>query len=78
MVKSFFLLLIRGYQKIISPFFPPVCRFYPSCSEYAFQAIKKFGLSAGGFLALKRIIRCHPFNPGGYDPVPEDLNNKLY
>jgi len=77
MVKSFFLLLISGYQKIISPFFPPVCRFYPSCSEYAFQAIKKFGLLTGGFLALKRIIRCHPFNPGGYDPVPEDLN-KLY
>ncbi len=66
-----FLLLIRFYQVAISPFKgPPSCRFYPTCSVYAYEAIKKYGPLKGGWLALKRIGRCHPFNPGGYDPVP--------
>ncbi len=65
------LLVIRAYQKIISPALPPnTCRFYPSCSHYGYQAIYKYGAIVGGWMALKRIIRCNPFNPGGYDPVP--------
>lgn len=64
------LLLITAYQKVISPLFPSTCRFYPSCSEYAKQAIQKHGMVKGGWLALKRISRCHPRNPGGLDPVP--------
>lgn len=62
--------LIRFYQKFISPALPPSCRFYPSCSTYGYQAIAKYGVIKGGWLAIKRISRCHPFHPGGYDPVP--------
>lgn len=61
--------LIRFYQKCISPLKKPSCRFYPSCSNYAIDAIKKYGALKGGLMAIKRILRCHPFNPGGYDPV---------
>lgn len=61
---------IRGYQVLISPLFPPSCRFTPTCSNYALLAIERHGLAKGGWLALKRIGRCHPWNPGGYDPVP--------
>lgn len=64
------LMLIRLYQLIISPLFPPSCRFYPTCSAYSYQAIRKYGPFRGLILAFKRIIRCHPGNPGGYDPVP--------
>ncbi|MCB0217504.1 MAG: membrane protein insertion efficiency factor YidD [Caldilineae bacterium] len=64
------LLLIRIYQRSISRVLPSTCRFEPSCSEYGFQAIEKHGLVRGGWLTLRRIGRCHPFNPGGYDPVP--------
>jgi len=65
------LMLIRLYQKIISPALPPdTCRFYPSCSHYGYQAIYKHGIFRGGGMAIWRIIRCNPFNPGGYDPVP--------
>lgn len=65
------LLIIRGYQIIISPVLPAdTCRFYPSCSNYGFQAIYKYGAIKGSWLALKRIVRCNPFNPGGFDPVP--------
>ncbi|MCS7197630.1 MAG: membrane protein insertion efficiency factor YidD [Candidatus Bipolaricaulota bacterium] len=64
------LFLITLYQKLISPLLPRTCRFYPSCSEYAKQAIQKYGLVRGGWLAIKRISRCHPGNPGGLDPVP--------
>ncbi|UCC86359.1 MAG: membrane protein insertion efficiency factor YidD [Anaerolineales bacterium] len=63
--------LIRAYQRFISPLFPPTCRFEPSCSHYGYEAISKYGILRGGWLATKRISRCHPFNPGGYDPVPE-------
>lgn len=70
MAKKTLLFLIRFYQRHISPLFPPCCRFYPTCSAYAAQAIEKYGAAKGGWLAFRRIIRCHPFNDGGYDPVP--------
>ncbi len=61
--------LIRFYQKFISPGLPHSCRFYPTCSEYSIQAISKYGILKGGIMSLWRILRCNPFNPGGYDPV---------
>jgi putative membrane protein insertion efficiency factor len=60
---------IRLYQLLIGPIMPPVCRFWPSCSQYGYQAISRYGLARGGWLALRRLCRCHPFHPGGYDPV---------
>lgn len=69
-MKGLILLFITIYQKIISPMKPRTCRFYPTCSAYMHQAIKKFGLIKGFWYGLKRICRCNPFNPGGYDPVP--------
>lgn len=68
--KNLLLLIIRFYRKFISPLSPPSCRFTPSCSHYGYEAIEKYGFLKGGWLAIKRIGRCHPFNPGGYDPVP--------
>ena len=62
--------LIRFYQRRLSPLLPAMCRFYPSCSEYARQAVERYGVLRGSWLALCRVVRCHPFNPGGYDPVP--------
>lgn len=62
--------LIKAYQRFISPLFRPSCRFTPTCSSYAVAAIERHGPFRGGWLALKRIGRCHPWNPGGYDPVP--------
>ena len=64
------ILCIRFYQIFISPLKPPTCRFYPTCSAYAIEAIQKKGPVKGTWLAIKRIAKCHPFNPGGYDPVP--------
>lgn len=64
--------LIRFYQRLLSPLLPPSCRFVPACSQYGFEAIAHFGIVRGGWLALIRILRCQPFNPGGYDPVPYD------
>ena len=61
--------LIRLYQMTLSRLLPPTCRFTPTCSEYSYQAIAKYGLLKGGWMAVKRISRCHPLNPGGYDPV---------
>jgi hypothetical protein len=62
---------IRTYQKVISPALPPdTCRFYPSCSHYGYQAVYKFGIFKGSWLAIRRVLRCNPFNPGGFDPVP--------
>ncbi|UCG64619.1 MAG: membrane protein insertion efficiency factor YidD [Deltaproteobacteria bacterium] len=61
--------LIRLYQITVSPFLPTSCRFIPTCSTYASLAIAKYGLTKGGFLALTRILKCHPFHPGGYDPL---------
>jgi uncharacterized protein len=62
--------LVRGYQVVLSPLFPPACRYYPSCSQYAIEALEKHGALRGAWLAARRIARCHPFRPGGYDPVP--------
>jgi putative membrane protein insertion efficiency factor len=62
--------LIRAYQASLSPLLPPACRYYPSCSEYAVTAIERHGAAKGSILAAKRILRCHPFSSGGYDPVP--------
>ncbi|MFZ3070356.1 MAG: membrane protein insertion efficiency factor YidD [Anaerolineaceae bacterium] len=65
------LLLIKAYQKVVSPALPPnTCRFYPTCSHYGYQAVYKYGSIKGSWMALKRIFRCNPFNPGGIDPVP--------
>ncbi|MGM0471159.1 MAG: membrane protein insertion efficiency factor YidD [Bacillota bacterium] len=61
--------LIKSYQKYISPLLPGRCRFYPTCSNYALQALKEYGLSKGSLMAAKRILSCHPFHSGGYDPV---------
>jgi len=69
-LKKVLLLLIAVYQNIISPLKPPTCRYIPTCSEYARIAIEKYGALRGGWLAFKRILRCHPFHEGGYDPVP--------
>lgn len=65
-----FILLIKGYQKIISPVLGPQCRFTPTCSNYALEAFKKYGVFKGGWLAVKRIAKCHPWGSSGYDPVP--------
>ena len=61
---------IRFYQLAMSPMMPAACRYYPSCSNYAIEAIDKYGALKGGWMALRRILRCHPFRPGGFDPVP--------
>lgn len=66
--------LLRLYQLLLSPLLPKACRFYPSCSEYALTAIRRHGLSLGGWLALTRFARCHPWNPGGVDFVPDAPN----
>ncbi|MCI1959966.1 MAG: membrane protein insertion efficiency factor YidD [Clostridia bacterium] len=70
MTKKIMLSLIRFYQLAISPYHKPCCRFTPTCSRYAYEAIIKYGALKGGYLALKRILRCNPFCKGGYDPVP--------
>jgi putative membrane protein insertion efficiency factor len=68
-MRTLLVYLIRLYQKFVSPCFPPTCRFYPTCSTYAIQAIDRYGAIRGTLIAVRRIIKCHPFHPGGYDPV---------
>ena len=75
-MKILVIWLIRSYRVLISPLFPPTCRFHPTCSTYALEAIEKFGAWRGGRLAIGRILRCHPLHPGGYDPVPDEKNLK--
>lgn len=70
-MKSVLKYLINFYRLVISSVTPPCCRFYPSCSEYALQAIETHGVLQGSILSIRRLARCHPFNHGGYDPVPE-------
>ncbi|MBQ7499065.1 MAG: membrane protein insertion efficiency factor YidD [Selenomonas sp.] len=69
-MKTVLLLLVKFYRNFISPMFPPSCRYVPTCSEYALTALEKYGALKGGWLAVKRICRCHPWHEGGYDPVP--------
>ena len=71
MLKSLPIVVLRVYQAAISPFIPPACRFYPTCSHYAVQAIERRGVAVGLWLAAWRLLRCHPWHAGGYDPVPD-------
>ncbi|WP_338983267.1 membrane protein insertion efficiency factor YidD [Fusobacterium nucleatum] len=73
-MKKILILLIRFYQKFISPMFPAKCRFYPTCSQYTLEAIKEHGAIKGTYLGIRRILKCHPFHEGGYDPVPKKEN----
>jgi len=68
-LRYFAILLIKIYQNTLGFVFPQACRFYPSCSEYSIQALERYGFFKGGWLSVRRLLRCHPFNPGGYDPV---------
>ncbi|GAB1613452.1 MULTISPECIES: membrane protein insertion efficiency factor YidD [Mammaliicoccus] len=75
-MKKLFIKLIRLYQRYISPLTPPTCRFHPTCSNYAIEAISEYGVLKGTWLAIKRILKCHPFHPGGFDPVPPKKDHK--
>ncbi|WP_217585510.1 membrane protein insertion efficiency factor YidD [Lentibacillus saliphilus] len=76
-MKYLFIGLIKFYQKAISPFKPPSCRFFPTCSAYGLEAFKRFGVIKGGYLTIKRISKCHPLHPGGVDLVPEKKGNSV-
>lgn len=69
-VSALVQLLLRAYQLTLSPLLGPRCRFYPSCSQYALEAVRSYGAGRGGMLALRRLLRCHPWHAGGYDPIP--------
>lgn len=75
-MKKLFLGIIRFYQKKISPLTPPKCKYYPTCSQYGYEAIERFGVIKGSALALWRILRCNPFSKGGYDPVPQKKHKR--
>jgi conserved hypothetical protein YidD len=75
LIVNFFILLIRIYQRIISPLFGPKCRFTPTCSQYAIIALRRFGLIKGGWLTVKRVLKCHPLHEGGEDFVPPRIKN---
>jgi putative membrane protein insertion efficiency factor len=68
--QKIILIFLKGYKQFLSPGLPKTCRFYPTCSDYASSAVVKFGCKKGVLMAVRRLLRCHPFNPGGYDPVP--------
>lgn len=70
-MKSLLLLLIRGYRRFLSPLFPPCCKYYPTCSAYALEAVSRFGFFRGAWLAAWRLLRCNPWSKGGVDEVPE-------
>ncbi len=74
-MSSILIKIIIFYQQNISPLKPASCRFYPTCSNYAIKAIQRYGCIRGVFLTLKRLLKCHPFHAGGYDPVPDNLYN---
>ena len=71
-MKSAILFLIKAYRSYVSPFLPPSCRFYPTCSQYAQEAVGRYGVLKGGWLSVKRVSKCHPLHAGGYDPVIPD------
>lgn len=70
-MKALVLAAIRFYQRYVSPTLPPACRYQPTCSEYAYEAVERHGVVRGSWLAVRRLLRCHPLRAGGYDPVPE-------
>jgi len=72
-MRYLMIFVVRAYQVVLSPLLPPSCRYTPSCSNYAIEALQKHGALRGGWLAAKRIARCHPFRPGGHDPVPDPI-----
>ena len=74
-MKTFLVFLLKSYKRYISPLVPPACRFQPTCSEYAAEAISAHGTLKGAWLALVRLLKCHPFHPGGFDPVPQKEKN---
>lgn len=76
-MKQIFIGIICFYQKFISPMTPPTCRFYPTCSHYGLKAFQKHGTLKGFWLTCKRILKCHPFHPGGFDPVPDKKDDKV-
>jgi hypothetical protein len=69
LLKTVLIGMVKGYKYVLSPFLPPSCRFFPTCSTYTIQAIEKYGAIRGTYLGIRRILRCHPFSRGGYDPV---------
>lgn len=75
-MRKIVIFLIRGYQYLLSPFLGSHCRFHPSCSCYALTAVERYGVLRGGWLSLRRLARCHPWSPGGLDPVPEQSPRK--
>ncbi|MDA1888256.1 membrane protein insertion efficiency factor YidD [Bacillus cereus group sp. BY105LC] len=77
-MKQIFIGIIRFYQKFISPMTPPTCRFYPTCSHYGLEAFQKHGAFKGFWLTCKRILKCHPFHPGGFDPVPDKKDDEVH
>ena len=77
MINKALIAIIRFYQLAISPFTPPSCRFHPTCSHYGIEALKRFGPIKGSWLTAVRILKCHPFHPGGFDPVPEKKKKNI-
>jgi len=78
-MRKILILIIRAYQYLLSPLMGPSCRFYPSCSCYAQEALERYGVIKGSWLALRRLLRCHPWHPGGVDPVPgQDILNNTH
>ncbi|MGG0667383.1 membrane protein insertion efficiency factor YidD [Sporosarcina koreensis] len=75
-MKTILIGIIKTYQKIISPLTPPSCRFYPTCSHYGVEALQKHGAFKGSWLTVRRILKCHPFHEGGFDPVPDKIDKK--
>ena len=76
-MRSLFIVLIKAYQYLISPLLGPSCRFHPTCSHYAIEAISEYGVLKGGYLSVRRIIKCHPLHEGGHDPVPSKQQKPL-